>query len=161
MILAAHSFSVSQASRVLVLLSVGMWAIGAVVLWRRQFTPLNAVLMFALSIPVMHIAPPVSHDYKIVILNAPLAMLIFGCIARFAVEGTWRPAIAAVSMIIIAGNLSRSYADFTTVWLSNKCPAILLLQAVFLAAVIVPGVVSRSRAFTAPARPGPSQDVAQ
>jgi hypothetical protein len=159
-VLSASGFPASQATKVVLLFSLALWAIGVLVLWRRKFTPANAVLMFALSIPVMHIVPAVSHDYKIVILTAPFALVIFACIARFAADGTW-PAIAAIAVLLVAaGGLARSYADTTTPWLANKCPWILLAQMVFLAAVLVPGVVLRGRAAAAPASdrlPRPSQ----
>jgi hypothetical protein len=132
-----------ETARRFVLVPLLIWALGAIVLLRRQpFSPANALLLFALSIPPMELVPNVSYDYKLVMCSVPLGVLLYGCVMRFAADGSKRAALIACLLLVLAANLSRSYVvTLKYPWLTSKCPTILVLELLVLLAVLVPGIV--------------------
>ncbi|HVN55180.1 MAG TPA: glycosyltransferase family 87 protein, partial [Anaerolineaceae bacterium] len=66
-----------------------IWGGGFWLLWRRGFTPLNCALLFILSVPVMNVLPPTSHDYKLVILSTPVVMLLYFLVFNFGKTRRW------------------------------------------------------------------------
>jgi hypothetical protein len=54
---------------------VALWVCTGIVLMKRGWSQRNAVLLAAASMPVMNIVPAASHDYKLVLLVFPLAVL--------------------------------------------------------------------------------------
>ena len=126
----------------LVALPAMVWTVGVLVLWRRPFSAKNALLMFALSVPVMHLVTNISFDYKLVITAAPIAMLLCACVVRFAADGSKAAALTGCTLLVLMGVISRSYTVTPFPWVANKCPAILLLELLVLAAIVVPGVTS-------------------
>ncbi len=55
---------------------VVMWGVSVLILLRRGYSESGAVWLFAASVPLMNLIPSTSHDYKLVLLSAPFAMLL-------------------------------------------------------------------------------------
>jgi uncharacterized membrane protein len=114
------------------------------------------VLLFALSVPVMHLVTNISYDYKLVLTVAPLAMLLYACVIRFATDGSMLAALTGCILLVLAGVISRSYIVTELPWIANKCPSVFVLQLLVLAAILVPSITPLSLgAYDAPARPLP------
>lgn len=149
--LAPAGLSFRNDGRLLALLPLALLAIGALVLWRRGFTPVNGILAFALAVPAMNLVPATSHDYKLVLLAVPMAMLVFGEAVNFAVDGGWRPAATLAVLVVLMGLLSHAYTNVRPyvvaepAWLANRYPWILLLQLVAFTEVVAPFGVFLSR----------------
>jgi hypothetical protein len=54
-----------------------IWVLGAISLFRRGYSSAGAVWFYSLSVPLMNLLPGTSHDYKLVLLGAPLAMVVY------------------------------------------------------------------------------------
>jgi hypothetical protein len=151
---------IPHATKMLTLIPLALWAIGTAVLWCRGFSRITAVQLFVLSVPVMCLVPTISHDYKLPILAAPVAMAVYGCIARFAKEGRWRFVLLVVALTAVLGLLSRPYSTITTLWLQNKYPSVLLFELIVLVWVLTGDFRLRSgvvpRLEPCPASEGPT-----
>jgi hypothetical protein len=108
-----------------------IWLLAAAVLWRKGFSPLGAVFLFAISVPLMGVVPPTSHDYKLVILGAPVAMVLLILIADFGRSRRWIDIIQIAVVMTLMLVLTRSYAMLPTL-LGNKYPFLLALELAFL-----------------------------
>jgi hypothetical protein len=130
---------------VLALLPLAVLAAGALVLWRRGFSPGNALLAYVLAVPAMNLVPGTSHDYKLVILGAPMAVLLLGEVVAYAVEGGWRPITTVGALLVLTGLLTHAYelvAPYMFAepgWLVDRYLWILLVQLIALGRVVAPG----------------------
>jgi hypothetical protein len=95
-------------------------------------------MLYVQSIPVMNLIPNISYDYRLIILTAPLAIVLFDSVLTFAFEGAWRAAITIVGLMLLMGGMSRSCMITTTGWLANKYPYVLLMQVLFAIAALAP-----------------------
>ncbi len=149
------------AATLLALVPLALVAAGALVLWRRGRTPVNLLLAFALAVPAMNLVPATSHDYKLVLLWAPTAILLLGAVLDWVVAGTARPAVTIAILLVLTALLSHGYtivAPYVVAepaWLANRYVWILLLQLLVLVEVLAPAGVFRSHA-TNPAAPAPA-----
>lgn len=116
-----------------------VFVVTAVLLWRRR-DHVSTVLMACATFPVMCLVPSVSHDYKTVILAAPLVLLfavLMGTMRTRSAEPWWMLLALAVAMFFI-GRAPGHLIDYAPplqrfVWpalLMNKYLPILLLQVV-------------------------------
>ena len=116
-----------------------VFVVPAVLLWRRR-DHISTVLMACATFPVMCLVPSVSHDYKTVILAAPLVLLfavLMGTMRTRSAEPWWMLLALAVAMFFI-GRAPGQLIDYAPplqrfVWpalLMNKYLPILLLQVV-------------------------------
>jgi hypothetical protein len=116
----------------LLLVPLALWATTMAYLMRRGWSARRAVLAAAACVPVMSVAPGISHDYKLVILVFPLVVLaaavstmggrrtlvwslLFGLLA-------WATIMLARSSLVIAPSLQAS-----------KYALIVLVQVLLLA----------------------------
>jgi len=128
-----------------------IWLGSLVVLLRRGFSGEGAVWLFAVSVPLMNLVPSTSHDYKLVLLGAPIAILLRVLLGEYAASGKWMPfaqIVGACGLIVL---LSLSYTAVPPV-LGNKYPFILALQ-LLLAWVVLASPASLQRAIASDARP--------
>jgi hypothetical protein len=110
---------------------VVIWLLAGTILWKRGFSPLGALFLFAMSVPLMGVIPSTSHDYKLVILGAPVAMMLLVLMTDLARSGhTIRLVQIGVVMTLMLV-LSRSYAMLPAI-LGNKYPFLLGLELAFL-----------------------------
>ncbi len=111
----------------LVILPLAIWSTSALMLFRRGYSSSGATWLFALSIPLMNLIPSISHDYKLVLLVAPFAMLLTALLGEYVTSGR-RAALAQIAcacgLLIL---VSVSYTVVPPV-LGNKYPFILALQ---------------------------------
>lgn len=113
------------------LLPVGLWAFACLYLVRRGFSNQGAVWLFLMSVPVMNVVPSTSHDYKLVLLTAPVAILLFYLSWKYALSGRWIHVLQIAFVIVLATLLALSYTRLPP-WLWNKYPFILALQVAIL-----------------------------
>jgi hypothetical protein len=114
-----------------VLVPVSIWAVGVYVLWKRKYSPMNAVLLFLLSVPLMNLIPSTSHDYKLVILSSAVAICVYFLCLGFAGAGKWRYMLLMAALIAIMYFITRSYTMLPSI-LKSKYPFILMMQGIFL-----------------------------
>lgn len=108
-----------------------IWLGSLVVLFRRGFSGHGAVWLFAVSVPLMNLVPSTSHDYKLVLLGAPFAVLLVTLLEDYVRSGRWLP-LAQLSVACgLLLFLSVSYVELPSV-LGNKYPFIVGLQALLL-----------------------------
>jgi hypothetical protein len=120
-----------------VVIPILIWLIGFVFLYKRQYTPIHAVLLFAISVPVMNLVPGTSYDYKLVILSAPLLIVLFILLHAYADQGKLIDLGRLAILILTMYMLARSPA-FIQGLLASKYPFNLLLQLVILSLILFP-----------------------
>ena len=91
-----------------------------------------------LSVPLMCALPSTSNDYKLVILYAPCLMLLAGLLFNYIQAGRWRDLLMIAVLLVAMGFLSSSFYLIPPLWLQNKYPFVLLIQAVVLAVIAWP-----------------------
>ncbi len=124
-------------------LPTGLWVFACVYLLRHKFTAAGAVWLFMLSVPMMNLIPTVSHDYKLVLLGAPLAMALLFLAQDFAASGSTVRALQIAVLAGLATILGLSYARLPVV-VGNKYPFVLAFQAVLLWALVAPSATRRA-----------------
>jgi hypothetical protein len=131
--------------KVIVGFVLAMWGSSVVVLWRRSFTGMNALLMYCISVPLMMLLPSSSNDYKLVMLGGAMAVMVGGLYAHFVASANW---LALSGMSLLMGLfmlLSTSGGLFQSPWLINKCPLIVLFMMAVTWVVMRPFGVFDSR----------------
>ncbi len=138
------------------LLPLIIWGAGMYVLWMRGYSAENALYLFALSAALMELIPSVSYDYKLVILFAPLAILLFRLLVDFIRRGRLLELAEIAGLMFLMLFMTRSYTMLPAV-LTNKYPFILAMQAITLLVLLTakgtPSQVPAAEA-TEPALPG-------
>ena len=124
---------------------IGIWVFACIYLLRRGFSNAGAVWLFMLSVPMMNLIPATSHDYKLVLLGAPLAMSLFFLIREYATSGWWIRLLQIAAVGALAAVLAVSYIRLP-IDLGNKYPFILALQIVFLWALVTSSAIGRPAA---------------
>ena len=119
-----------------------VWAVGAFALWRRERTPANALLFFCLSVPVMNLVPTVSHDYKLVILSAPLTIVLYWLVKSYSDTGKSIELAKMASFLLLTLFLTR-LNSITPPVLKNKYPFILIMEGVFALMILFPEKLKR------------------
>lgn len=123
----------------LLFVTLTVWILTVFLLIRRGWSDSNAVLFAAASVPLMNCVPTVSHDYKLVLLVYPLAVLSAAVASMKSVSLTvwgilfW---LLGFEMVFLARSTS---LPMPAVVLQNKYPLVLLLQALLLTVVLVHG----------------------
>ena len=139
-------------SMVLIGVPVVVWSASVLVLLRRGYSGSGAVWLFTLSVPLMNLIPSTSHDYKLVLLSAPFAMLLVILLEHYVVSGRRLPLAQIALACVLLFFLSVSYVGLPSV-LGNKYPFILGTQGLILWALLT--VPSRHKADLSP-EPGPA-----
>jgi hypothetical protein len=117
---------------------VVLWAATAVILIGRGWSQRGAVLLAAASVPLMSIVPSVSHDYKLVLLVFPLAVLA-SLLAVPATTARDSPVLRSALLGLLAVDmvlLSTPTLLWGTAGLGNKYPLLVLMQLLCLAVVL-------------------------
>ena len=120
-----------------------VWVVGVIVLWRRERTPANALLFFCLSVPVMNLVPTVSHDYKLVILSAPLTIALYWLVRSYSETGKVMELVKMVAFLFLALFLTR-LNSITPLVLKNKYPFILVMEGLFALMILFPGKLEKA-----------------
>ena len=127
-----------------------IWLGSLALLLRRGFSGHGAVWLFAASVPLMNLVPATSHDYKLVLLGAPLSILLVALLQEYVRSGRRLPFAQLILACIMLVFLSVSYVGLPSI-LGNKYPFVLGLEALLLwaagtarspadlAAAVVPG----------------------
>ncbi len=130
----------------LVILPLAIWSTSALMLFRRGYSASGATWLFALSVPLMNLIPSTSHDYKLVLLVAPLAMLLTILLGAYVTSGR-RAALAQI--VVACGLLIMVSVSYTVVppVLGNKYPFILGVQLLLVWSLLTvphvsPGLVA-------------------
>jgi ubiquinone/menaquinone biosynthesis C-methylase UbiE len=113
-----------------------VWLAAALVCWRHKFSARTALWMYAVSVPVMNLLPSTSHDYKLVLLYAPLAICLFILLDELNKTGKRSMLLLITALMVLAFFLGRSY-ELLPGFLGNKYPFVLLLQILFLASILI------------------------
>ncbi|MCX6071616.1 MAG: glycosyltransferase family 87 protein [Chloroflexi bacterium] len=108
-----------------------IWLATVWVLLRRKYSEFGAVWLFASSVPLMNLIPSTSHDYKLVLLSAPFAMLLVFLLEHYVVSGQRLPLAQIAVACVLLVFLSVSYVMLPSV-LGNKYPFIIGTQALLL-----------------------------
>lgn len=114
-----------------------LWLLATLVIMKSKFSPINAIYLLMISIPLMDLLPTISNDYKLIIEST--AFLLFIGAIIFQILGTSRdhlPKILLLSIIMffIARPYSRDYehlvgAEYTLPYfIDNKYLWILLFE---------------------------------
>jgi hypothetical protein len=111
----------------LVILPLAIWSSAAFVLVRRGYSASGAAWLFAIAVPLMNLIPSTSHDYKLVLLVAPLAMLLTFLLEESVTSGR---RVALAQIVCACGLLILVSVSYTVVppVLGNKYPFIFALQ---------------------------------
>jgi len=124
---------------------LALFAFTIVVLVRRGWSDRGAVFAAAACVPLMTLVPAVSHDYKLVLLVFPLAVL------AVAVATTERVSAVLRSVLFLVLGLTTIFLARSTLLplpfdklplfmrLQNKYPLLLLAQVLLLAVVLLSG----------------------
>jgi hypothetical protein len=124
---------------------VALWLATAVVLIRRGWSQRGAVLLAASSVPLMNVVPAVSHDYKLVLLVFPLAVL--GALlaqpgnSRLA-SPAWRGTLLGlVGLEMAALSVSTLFwsdgSSYSQIGYGNKYPLVVFVQVLLLGVVLL------------------------
>jgi len=123
----------------LLLIPLALWAFTIVVLIKRGWSDRGAVLAAAACVPVMCYVPSVSHDYKLVLLVFPLAVLavVVATMKRDS-RTLWSVLfwLLGVEMVFLARS-TLLMTPFSS--LRNKYPLLLLVQMLLLAVALMSG----------------------
>ena len=129
----------------LLLVPLALFAFTIVVLVRRGWSDRGAVFAAAACVPLMSFVPAVSHDYKLVLLVFPLAVL------AVAVATMERVSAVLWSVLFLVLGLTTIFLARSTllplpfdklplfIRLQNKYPLLLLAQVLLLAVVLLSG----------------------
>lgn len=128
------------------------WAFGCLYLVRRGYSHAGAAWLFAISVPMMNLIPPSSHDYKLVILGAPLAVAFFFVVQEYACTGRWIRLVQTLVLGGLAALLAVSYVHLP-IDLGTRYPLILTLQYVLVWILVTPREHWRDRVFVNDAGP--------
>lgn len=116
-------------------LPVLIWLAGAYILWKRKYSPMNAVLLFIISVPLMNLIPSTSHDYKLVILSSAVAIFLFIQSADYIHTGHSRHLLLLTALMALMFFLTRSYTMLPVI-LGNKYPFVLMLEGIFVLSLL-------------------------
>jgi hypothetical protein len=112
-------------------LPVLVWAASALLLLRKGYSESGAVWLFAVSVPLMNLIPSTSHDYKLVLLSAPFAMLLTTLLKDYTPSGRRSTLAQIAAACVLLFFLGVSYVQLPSV-LANKYPFILGTQGLLL-----------------------------
>lgn len=120
---------------VLVGLPVVIWVAAALVLFRRGNGKSSVLWLFAVSVPLMNVVPSTSHDYKLILLSTPFAVLLEFLLEDYVASGRRLPLAQIAIACALLVFLSISYVALPPI-LGNKYPFILALQLLLLWALL-------------------------
>jgi hypothetical protein len=108
-----------------------VWLVGVVFMWKKGFSFRRAVWFYVLSVPMMNLIPSTSHDYKLILVGPPVAIVLILLVEQLSRRDSWLPLVQTGAVMLLMVILTRSYAMLPPV-MGNKYPFLLLLQVVFL-----------------------------
>jgi hypothetical protein len=114
-----------------------VWALGATAIWRRGVAPDRLVWLYILSVPLMALLPSTSHDYKLVLMSAPVAMTAYALVEGYRSGGKCLRLLQLAALMLLVLVLTRSYTMLPPV-MGNKYPFILALEIVFVWIMLYP-----------------------
>jgi hypothetical protein len=123
----------------LLLCSVVIWAVTMVIVIRRGWSQRLAVLAAAACVPLMEVVPATSHDYTLVWLVFPLAVLTaVVVVSKRDSPPQWAMlfGLLGLEMVFIARS-SMLALTYKLEVLSAKFPLLVMLQVLLLAATLV------------------------
>ena len=114
---------------------VALWTATAVLVVRQGWSQRGAVLLAAASVPLMNLLTPVSHDYKLVLLVFPLAVLVALLLRGGANLGS--PVLRSALGGLVAFTAVALHGS-TLLWAnSNRYPLVVLVQVLVLVVVLL------------------------
>ncbi len=118
------------------LLPLIVWASTVVFCWRHKNNPANSLWIYAISVPVMNLLPSTSHDYKLVLLYAPIAIVLYLLIVHIQKTGKWIDLLLVGGLMGLAILVSTSYTLLLDLF-RNKYPFVLATQVLFLVSMLI------------------------
>lgn len=105
-----------------------IWLGSAFYLYKKGFSNLGVLWLFAISFAPMFALPSVSHDYKLVILSAPLLLVLYRLARIYTQTGSTSVAVIVMAFMVTALFIHRSVFDSSILFLQNKYCSILAFQ---------------------------------
>lgn len=105
-----------------------IWLASTIYLYKKGFSNLGMLWYFIISFAPMFALPSVSHDYKLVILSAPLLLALLRMTYIYAQTGSISAAIVIILFMATALFIHRSFLGTTILYFQNKYCAILVFQ---------------------------------
>jgi hypothetical protein len=104
-----------------------IWLAGVLYLWKQGYSSLRAILLFILSVPVMSTTTGISHDYKLVILIAPLFFMLCLLMLNAQARGKISDLVFIALVMLVFLFIFRS-GEVVDALLRNKYPFLLLFE---------------------------------
>ncbi|CAG0992672.1 hypothetical protein ANRL3_02885 [Anaerolineae bacterium] len=128
LILNGVSLDKSLLTGIFIAIPVLIWLGSAFFIYRKGFDNLGVLWYFVVSFGPMFALPAVSHDYKLVILSAPLVLALFRMAETYARTGSALAAIIIILFMVTAIFIHRSVFDSTILYFQNKYCSVLAFQ---------------------------------
>ena len=93
----------------LMLIPFSIWVQGALRILRDKFTPLNAILLFLISVPLMDLLPTISNDYRLIIESTVFLIYIGLILSQISRNPGWKQIVELILVIIIMFFIAKPY----------------------------------------------------
>jgi len=94
---------------VCMLIPFSVWIQGTLRILRDKFTPLNAILLFMISIPIMDLLPTISNDYRLIIESTAFLIFIGLNLSQLSRNPNWNHIIELILVLIIMFFIAKPY----------------------------------------------------
>lgn len=124
----------------LTVIPILLWCCAIFTVFKHKPTHQNLILLLMATLPLMDVVPPISHDYKSVILNPALFVLLALLLVKiFNHSSFWdyfQLALALGIMLILSRSFALNPESFDLI--NNKFMTILLLESLLLFNLVIP-----------------------
>lgn len=86
-----------------------IWVQGMVRIIRNKYSPINAVLLMMISIPLMGVLPTISNDYRLVIFSAAFLLLIGLNLYQISEDPSWERILELLAIMVIMFLIAKPY----------------------------------------------------
>ncbi len=124
--LRSYGLSIQAGEGLLIAAVLSQWACCALVLWRRGYSASNALLLFAVSIPVMMLVPNCSNDYKLILLAGPFSVFAIRWAYQYANSADSKALVFLFLQFLIMACIAKSGGFARHSWAANKFPFVFL-----------------------------------
>ncbi len=94
------------------LIPIILWCVVVILLFRLKYSERNALYLLMASIPLMDIIPPISFDYKLVILSSASVLLVALLIRNIIKKFNLMDFLQLAAVMVILFFIGRSYVFF-------------------------------------------------
>ena len=114
-----------------------LWLSGFLIVFSNGWSARNAMLLFAVSVPIMNVVPSVSWDFRLVILYPVIALLIYSSLHDYVHHGRRTGLLFGATVMLVAIFLGRPTLPAQCLWLSNKYLFVIALQLLSVLAMLL------------------------